>query len=680
MEPLSRLLRPSSIAVIGGGAWCANVIAECRKIGFAGPVWPVHPTKTEVAGLRAYPTIADLPEAPDATFIGVNRGASIDTLRALAARGAGGAVCFASGFREAAAETGDGAELEAELVAAAGPMRILGPNCYGFLNLLDGAALWPDQHGALRVERGVALITQSSNIAINLTMQTRGLPIAYAVTAGNQAQTGMAEIAEALLDDPRVTALGLHVEGIGDLAGFAAMAARAQALGKPIVAVKAGASDQARVAAVSHTGSLAGSDAGADALFARLGIARVSGLAELLETLKILHVVGPLGSGDIASMSCSGGEAGLMADLGARAGLNYPPLTASQHDDLRAALGPKVALANPLDYHTYIWGDEAAITRAFSAMMAPHLAMGVVVLDFPRPDRCESAAWDLVVNAVEATRAATGRPMAIMASLPETMPEPLAADMIARGIVPLAGMAEGLAAIAACSGISAHRPNPAPLILPGPEPIAPRLLTEAEGKAMLADHGVPVPRRELATTPDAAADAAARLGFPVVLKGLGHAHKTEAGAVALNLTSAEAVADAAARMGGSDFLIEEMVSGAVAEILVGVIRDPAHGFVLTLGAGGVLTEIMADTTSLLLPATAQDIADALDRLRIAPLLAGYRGKPPAHHAALVAAILAVQDCAIAHKGGLVELEINPLIATPDRAVAVDALIRLGERP
>ena len=107
MEPLSRLLRPSSIAVIGGGAWCANVIAECRKIGFAGPVWPVHPTKTEVAGLRAYPTIADLPEAPDATFIGVNRAASIDTLRALAARGAGGAVCFASGFREAAAETGD---------------------------------------------------------------------------------------------------------------------------------------------------------------------------------------------------------------------------------------------------------------------------------------------------------------------------------------------------------------------------------------------------------------------------------------------------------------------------------------------------------------------------------------------------------------------------------------------
>jgi acetate---CoA ligase (ADP-forming) len=500
------------------------------------------------------------------------------------------------------------------------------------------------------------------------------------VTAGNQAQTGMAEIALSLLEDPRVTALGLHIEGIGDLAGFAAMADRARDLGKPIVAVKAGASDQARVAAVSHTGSLAGSDAGADALFARLGIARVVGLAELLETLKILHVVGPLGSTDIASMSCSGGEAGLMADLGARAGLKYPALTARQHDDLRAALGPKVALANPLDYHTYIWGDEAAITRTFSAMMAPHLAMGVVVLDFPRPDRCDGTAWDLVVNAVAATHAATGRPMAILASLPETMPEGVAADMIARGIVPLAGMAEGLAAIAACARIGAHQPNPVPLMLPGPEPQTPRLLTEAEGKALLAAHGVPVPKGVLAKTPQAAAEAAVSLGFPVVLKAMGVSHKTEAGAVALNLVSAAAVADAAAHMAGDSFLIEEMVRGSVAEILVGVIRDPAHGFVLTLGAGGVLTEILRDTASLLLPASEADIAAALDRLRIAPLLHGYRGKKPAHRAGLIAAIMAVQDCAIAHAGALIELEINPLIATPDRAIAVDALIRLGERP
>lgn len=680
MEPLSRLMRPASIAVAGGGAWCANVISECRKIGFSGPVWPVHPSRSEIAGLPAYPSVAALPGAPDATFIGVNRQASIDTLAALAARGAGGAVCFASGFREAAQETGDGPALEAALVAAAGAMRILGPNCYGFLNLLDGAALWPDQHGALRVDRGVALITQSSNIAINLTMQTRGLPIAYVVTAGNQAQTGLAEIARTLLEDARVTALGLHIEGINDLAGFEAMAAMARAAGKPIVAVKAGASDQARRAAVSHTGALAGSDAGADALFARLGIARVTGLAELLETLKILHVTGPLAGNTIASMSCSGGEAGLMADTAARAGLICPPLTAYQSADLRAALGPKVALANPLDYHTYIWGDQAAITRTFSAMMAPHLAMGVVVLDFPRPDRCDGTAWDLVVNAVADTMAASGRPMAILSSLPETLPEAVATNMIARGIVPLAGMAEGLAAIAAAARIGAAGPVGQPLIVPGRDPVSPRLLTEADGKAILAAHGVPVPRGATATAAHQAAAAARALGMPVVLKAMGVAHKTEAGAVALDLATPEAVAEAARRMGGGAFLVEEMVTGAVAEILVGVIRDPAHGFVLTLGAGGVLAEITGDTASLLLPVTQQDIVAALDRLRIAPLLRGYRGQPPADLAGLVAAILAVQDCAIAYQASLLELEINPLIVTPDRAVAVDALIRLGETP
>jgi acyl-CoA synthetase (NDP forming) len=219
--------------------------------------------------------------------------------------------------------------LEAALVEAAGPMRILGPNCYGFLNFLDGAALWPDQHGATRVESGVAIVTQSSNLALNLTMQARGVPLAYVVTVGNQAQSGMPEIAEGLLEDDRVTALGLHVEGVGDLPRFAAMAARAQALGKPVVVLKSGASEGARAAAVSHTGSLAGNDAGANALFERLGMARVRTPAEMLEALKLLHVVGPLPSGRIGVLSSSGGEAGIISDMLEGRALSCPPLTES---------------------------------------------------------------------------------------------------------------------------------------------------------------------------------------------------------------------------------------------------------------------------------------------------------------------------------------------------------------
>ncbi|WP_284265940.1 CoA-binding protein, partial [Roseicyclus amphidinii] len=451
MQPLSRLMRPRSIAVVGGGTWCAAVVAGCRKIGFAGPVWPVHPVKAEVAGLPAFASVADLPEAPDAAFIGVNREASIEVLRALSAMGAGGAVCFASGFRESVSETGDGAALEAALVEAAGPMRILGPNCYGFLNLLDGAALWPDQHGAERVETGVAIVTQSSNLALNLTMQARGLPLAYVVTVGNQAQSGLPEIAESLLEDRRVTALGLHVEGVGDLAAFAAMAARARAMGKPVVILKSGSSEGARAAALSHTGSLAGSDAGAGALFERLGLARVRTPAEMVEALKLLHALGPLPSGDIGVLSSSGGEAGIIADMVEGRALRCPPLTEAQRDGLRAALGPKVALANPLDYHTYIWGDRAALARVFTAMCAPHVAIGVAILDFPRPDRCDASAWEIVIDACADATAATGVPMAILSSLAETMPEATARAMLARGVVPLAGFAEGLAALEAAA-------------------------------------------------------------------------------------------------------------------------------------------------------------------------------------------------------------------------------------
>ncbi|MBZ0124732.1 MAG: CoA-binding protein, partial [Roseovarius sp.] len=221
---LTRLLRPRSIAVIGGGAWCASVVEQCRKMGFAGPLWPVHPSRSEVGGVAAYARLENLPAAPDAAFVGINRHATVEAVRLLAAMGAGGAVCFASGFREAQAETGDGDALQAALLAAAGEMPIIGPNCYGFINYLDGALLWPDQHGGRRVGRGVAILTQSSNIAINLTMQARALPLAYVATAGNGAQTGLAEIGRALINDPRVTALGLHIEGVGDLREFEALA------------------------------------------------------------------------------------------------------------------------------------------------------------------------------------------------------------------------------------------------------------------------------------------------------------------------------------------------------------------------------------------------------------------------------------------------------------------------
>src|SRR5699024_7250934 len=253
-------------------------------------IWPLHPYRDDIAGRRCYRSVDELPAAPDAAFVGVNRHATIDIVAALAAGGAGGAVLYASGFAEAADDGAAGSALQQRLLAAAGDMPVLGPNCYGFINYLDNAPLWPDQHGGQHVERGVAIITQSSNLTISLTMQRRGLPVAYVVTVGNQAQTDLSSVAHGLLADERVTAIGLHIEGIHDIAAFEAMAALAHAQGVPIVALKPGRSAQARSVSLSHTASIAGSDAAAGAFLQRLGIARVQSPSALLDTLKLLRV------------------------------------------------------------------------------------------------------------------------------------------------------------------------------------------------------------------------------------------------------------------------------------------------------------------------------------------------------------------------------------------------------
>lgn len=681
MSPLSRFFSPGAITVIGGGAWCEAVVRQCRATGFTGPIWPVHPTRPEVGGEPAYPDLAALPGVPDAAFIGVNRALTVQMAGALSKMGCGGAVCFAAGFSEAVSELADGEELQAELVAAAGGMRVLGPNCYGIVNALDGVALWPDRHGMSPVESGVAVIGQSSNVLINLTMQRRGLPLAAVVAAGNQAQTSLSDLGIALLEDPRITALGLHIEGISDLRAFEALAARAAELGKPIVALRVGASEQAQAAAVSHTASLVGSDAGARALLRRLGVAQVETPSELVETLKILHVTGGLRSARIASASCSGGEASLMADMGARAGVVYPALTDTQKTGLRTALGPKVALANPLDYNTYVWGDEDALAATFTALCDPGAELGLacVVVDYPRDDRFDAPDYDQVLRAVAKARAATGTPMAMVSLLAEGLPEPVAQRALGMGIVPLCGMGDALTAIrAAVAAPPGSNARPDPVTLPINGHGAARVFSEAEAKALLQRFGVRVPRSGRAGDAGKVGETATQIGFPVVLKGEGIAHKTEAGAVALDLGSAQEASDAAAAMPARSFLVEEMITGTVAELILGVTRDPAHGFVLTLGLGGILTELIRDTASVLIPASREDIRAALESLRTAPLLTGYRGRPGADIDAVIDTAMAVQRLVQDHASALHEIEINPLICRASDAVAADALIRMEE--
>ena len=507
-------------------------------------------------------------------------------------------------------------------------------------------------------------------------MQQRGLPIAALVTLGNQAQTGVAEIGQALLSDPRISVLGLYLEGIGDLRAFQTLARTAQDQGKPIVVLKTGASHQARTAAVSHTAALAGEDAGATALFKRLGMGRVHSVPAFLETLMLLHVHGPLASNRVASMSCSGGEAGLIADTALARGVLFPTLNDAQISRLRGRLGPKVALANPLDYHTYIWGDQAALAECFTAMTDGEFGLGCVLLDFPRNGSGDISEWDMVVDAAADTQLATGVPMAVVSSMADTLPEEKAQQIMRRGIAPLSGFPEALAAIEIAAKVGERSVPEAPILVPGAS-VAVETISEARSKRLLQAHDLNVPVGKVATSPDLAAQIAREIGFPVALKGLGAAHKTEARLVSLSLTCPDTVANACDQMGSEEFLVERMVEPGF-EMLVGVIADPAHGFVLTIGAGGVRTELIEDTASLLLPCTEGDILNAIGRLRLAPLFKGYRGAPPLDFRALAKAVLAVQDYVVENADRVVEIEVNPLIVTSETATAADALIRLGE--
>ena len=679
MGDLSRLFRPRSVAVFGGW-WAENVIEQCQKSGFDGEIWPVHPKRDEIRGIPCYRSLADLPGPPDAAFLGINRHAVVEVAAELSAMGCGGAVCFASGFAEAGEE-----ELQDALVAAAGDMPLLGPNCYGVLNYLDGAMLWPDQHGGRAVESGVAIISQSSNIAINLSMQARGLPMAYVACVGNQAQTSLADMARSLLADPRVTAAGLYIEGIVDAADFAAMADEAMAAGKPVVAIKAGRTAAAQAAASSHTAALAGDGAASSAFLARCGVIEVDSPEDLMETLKIMHLHGRLAGRRITAMCCSGGEAGLTADLAGDLPLEWPSIPDDNLGRLGETLGPLVALANPLDYHTFIWGDEAKMTDTFAAMMGDWVDISVLAIDFPRDDRCSDEAWHPAVAAMKAAGRKTGTKTAMLGTLAEGVSESWADRLTDAGIVPLCGFEHGLQAIARAAApapAAGWRPHAAL-----PEPATRTLLDEAASKALLGGAGVAVPRGATADAAGDLADAAADLAAPLVLKGLGHAHKSEAGLVRLGLSPDE-LADAAEAMtggtnggtndetnGAQGFLVEEMAPPPVGELLVGLRRDPVYGISLTVGSGGVTAELLGDVATLVLPVGRDEIRTAIDGLRLAPLLNGYRGRAATDLEAAVDAIAAMATV-IEADPAIDEIEVNPLMLgeTGTGALAVDAVI------
>jgi acetyl-CoA synthetase len=681
---IRRLIAPRSIALIGAGAWTDAVAAGNSAIGYSGTIWRVHPSRDSTAATPYYRSIGELPGVPDAAFVAVPNHEVPGVASALAARAAGGFVCFSAGFAETGSDVGRG--LTGQLIKSAGALPFFGPNCYGYVNFFDRVAMMPDQIVGGALERGVAVICQSGTIALTLMFNDRSLPIGYLFTVGNQTRLAVEDLIEILCEDPRVTAFGLYLEGIQDATRFARAADLARTAGKPIAVIKSGRTEAAARAARSHTGALAGTDQVFEAFCRQAGIARCDTLGTLCETLKLFHVGGPTGGNKVLVMGASGGDMAMTADVSRHLELEFAPIPPTPAAALDAFLTDRVTIANPFDIHTYLWFDPPALKRVFAEVLnAGYDAVGFM-LDCPPAPQADTASFDAVIDVfIEAARDSPTR-AALIASLPETLNSRVRQRCFAGGVTPLQGQREALEALAlaGCVGTAWRANAIVELLLP---PAAPgeasqvETLVEHQGKIELSGFGLTIPRGRIVPA-SAAAQAAVELGFPVVVKAAAAnlEHKTEVGGVVLNIRSTAEAAAAAERLAKLSpmLLVEEMFADGVAEILVGITNDPQFGQVLILGAGGVFTEIMADSVSLLPPWTRNAIEAGLRTLTIAKLFRGYRGKPAADVEALIEAVLCIARYAAANLSRLVELDVNPIIVRPKGrgAVAVDAMIRI----
>jgi len=678
---LSRLISPKSIAVIGNRG--ANfAIRESKKLGYNQKIWAIHPTLDFLEGIKCYKDIKDLPEAPDATFIAVNAESAIDIVADLKSIGGGGAVLYASGFGELGEK---GIKRNQRLVEAADGMPLIGPNCYGFINSLDGVALWPDVHGCEPVSSGVAIITQSGNIGLNITMQSIGLSIAYMFTLGNQTNTNIADIIHAMLDDNRVSAIGLHIEGISDIKSFDVAARRALDKKIPIVAIKSGRTDVSAKIALSHTSSMTGLDQLFNVFFERLGIARVDTVPEFLETLKLLSILGTINHNGVASMSCSGGEAGMMADLIDGLDINFPSLDDRHKDRVKLALNDFVEVDNPLDYHTFIWGDRKRTSECFKQMISGNFAATMLLLDWPRTQESEQKDWDLTLLALSDAISGTREKTIVLASIADCMPKRIIKECQKYGIAPMIGLDICLKALNHSYRIGlAFQKSPLQSIeilrsLSHSSKIS--TLTEFEGKKLLKKYGIPVPDGKIITSTSEALMAADKIHYPITLKvsDVELAHKTELGAVMLNINDPLALEKACQDLFkiGSSLLIEKMVQDSVAELIIGVGLDPIFGKYIIIGSGGILVELFKESIPLLFPVNRKDVSLALSKLKAFPLINGYRGNPQGDVEMIIDCVMATVK--LVSENDIDELDINPLLVLKrgSGVIAVDTLIKLN---
>lgn len=701
---LGRLLRPESIAIVGASDRIGpgfNAWRALGFVGFTGRVYLVNPNKRELFGRPTYPSLDALPDPVDAVFVAVPLEAALDAVRQAAARGAGGAAVLTSGFGEAG-PAGARAQQELQAIAEAHGMAVCGPNCLGLINFAGRTALFGTSLPDAVSRGGVAAVVQSGSIGIALLNAARGIGLSYLITSGNEAVTAAADYLEFLVDDPEVTVVIAFLEQLRQPERFLAAARRAHALGKPVIVVKTGRSERGRQAVMAHTGAVAGSDQACDAALRAAGVIRVDSLDDLLETALLVSTVRerPRARG-VALLSPSGGEIALAMDVAESAGLELPPAPGAAPG--LAALLPEFAHAgNPLDL-TWTGLYDPSVARRCVELLGAEAAVGTLVLlqDAPRGlGEQQATRYANLLRSVAEGAAAVGKPLVVVSNLSGEFHPAFEAAAREAGVPLLRGTPEGLFAVARFArwatglGDEALPEYAAELAEASAEAArrlkglaTSRLPAEHEARRVLETYGVQGPREALAMTAGDAAEAADRIGYPVVLKGLVEnlLHKTEAGLVRVGLRSRAEVEGAArgvierARGLGSGrllgLLVQEQVR-PVAELLVGARLDPDFGPIVVVGGGGEVVELYRDVAVRLAP-VAQPVALAMvGETRAGRLLGGWRGRPAGDVGALARTVVALSRLIADCRAEVAEVEINPLAVLEQGrgAVALDCLL------
>jgi acyl-CoA synthetase (NDP forming) len=667
-EAVAAMLGARSMALVGASprpdSFGSRMIIEAQR--GSARFHLVNPRYDRIGELPCVPSIAELDEPVDVVLLGVPDSALSDQLAAAAAAGARSAVLFGSAH---------GLRAELAGIAADAGMAVCGAGCMGFVNNALGVRAMGYLEPDPLPDGGVSLVTHSGSAFSTLLRARRGFGFRLAVSSGQELVTDTADYVDYALDDPETRIIGLLLETPRAVPRLRETLLRAAEQDVPVVILTVGGSPRGRAMVAAHSGALAGERAAWEAFCAATGAVHVGDLAEFSDTLELFSAGWRAKPGGIATVHDSGAERALVADLAHELGVEFADLAPETLTTIAGMLDDGLAATNPLD----VWGTGADTRNLFGACLRamvddPAVAVTALAVDLVTEFDGDTAYADAVTDVAKHTDA----PIAVMASVASAL-DPTTADRLRdSGIPVLEGARSGLAAL----NHLARWPLPVDNAEPVADPVrrarwVAGLTSGASPFELLADYGVPVVDVHAADSVGALLEAADAVGYPVALKTVAVLHKSDVGGVALDLRDETALREAYAAMAeslGPAVTVEPMVEAGV-EVSVGIVRDPGFGPLLIVAAGGTLVELLADRVVACPPISHAGARDLLDRLRIRPLLAGWRGQPAVDVDALSQVIVAFSQMA-AEIGDVVDaVEANPVIASPHGVVAVDALVQ-----